>query len=250
MLLKKTLFIHLFILLGISISYGQKTKIAVSYNEPETYVVFNEELIGVCPEFIKLDFAIGGDLIFFKPGFYSFRIEIGPENVFNKLGVELIEKPKDISLEKKRLIKPDTLVMTSIVTNMTSNKIQEIIDANFEKNNYYIGKSAALFPGVQDEIQDCRYKLALEIIDSRQIRSVYKAPRFAMASITIRWSLLDSENNKIAYYNTTDGIYFVKVSSTKGMIVSELMERVMKGAITEAQFKVLSDEKFINLINE
>ena len=250
MLLKKTLFISLFIFLGISTSFAQKIKIAVSYNEPETYVVFNEELIGVCPDFIKLDFAIGGDLVFFKPGFYSYRVEIEPENQFNKLSVELIKKPKDISLAEKRLIKPDTLVMTSIVTNMTSNKIQEIIDENFEDNNYYIGKSAALFPGVQDEIKDCRYKIAVEIIDSRQIRRVYKAPRFAMAFIEIRWSLLDSENNKIAYYNTTDGIYFVKVSSTKGMIVSELMERVMEGAITEAQFKVLSDEKFVNLINE
>ena len=42
----------------------------------------------------------------------------------------------------------------------------------------------------------------------------------------------------------------MKVGKTKGMIVSELMERVMKGAIKEAQFKLLTDEKFVSLINE
>lgn len=248
--MRKIFFVNVFSILFTTTALSQIKKVNVSYNEPETYVILEEELIGVCPEFIKIDFAIGGDLIFYKPGFYSYRIGIDQDNQFNKLGVELVRKPKNIALESKKLLKLDTLVVSSVVTNMTLKNIQEIIEENFINNNYYMGKGIDLFPNAKDEIENCRYKIAIEIVDSKQIRHVYKAPRFMLGYIKIRWSLLDLTTNKVVYFNTTEGINFIKVSKTKGIVVSELMKRVMKGAIKEAQFKILADKKFVELIND
>ena len=65
--MKKVFITSLLLVIGLTVLWAQKNKVEVTYNEPETYVVFNENLIGICPDFLKLDFAIGGDLVFFKP---------------------------------------------------------------------------------------------------------------------------------------------------------------------------------------
>lgn len=246
--MKKKVLLVASLFLLITVAFGQKKKVELSYSQEDVYVVLDEKLVGLSPKGMKLDFALGGEIYFFKRGYYSHRVKVDPETVFNKLSIDLIKKPKSAKAEVKRLLKPDTLLVSNIVTNFTAKDIQEILDENFIENNYMIGKSAALFPGAIDEIQNSRYKIAVEIVDSKQVRSVYKAPRFMMAFMKIRWSLLDKDTNKVVYFNSTDGTYFVKIQSPKGMVISEMMVRVMEGAIKEAQFKLLKDKKFINLI--
>ncbi len=245
--MKKIIILSILILI-VTLTFAEKRKVEVVYKQEEVYVVFEENLIGVSPEFLKIEFALGGDLIFFKAGYYSQRVKIDPETVFSKLKVDLVPKPKSAAAPTKKLLKPDTLLVSNIVTNMTNKDIQEVIDENFIANNYYIGNSSKLFPGSENEIKNTRYKIAIEVVDSKQVRAVYQAPRFMMAYIRIRWSLLDVNTNKVIYFNDTEGTYFVKVESTKGMVLSDMMLRVMKEAIKEAQFKLLTDNKFTSLI--
>ena len=133
---------------------------------------------------------------------------------------------------------------------MDEGDVWEIVNANFVKNNYYIGNSVALFPGAKNEIQNTRFKLAIEVITSDQVISVYKSPRFMMGYIKIRWALLDKTSNEVVYFEETEGSNFVKISKTKGMVISDKMRIVMEGAIKEAQFKLLTDDKFRRVIED
>jgi len=71
-----------------------------------------------------------------------------------------------------------------------------------------------------------------------------------MGYIMIRWALLDISTNEVTYFEETEGSYFVRVGKPKGWVVSQKMKIVMEGAIKEAQFKLLTDDKFIKLIQE
>ncbi|MBN2570709.1 MAG: hypothetical protein JXA68_01160 [Ignavibacteriales bacterium] len=227
---------------------AQVMKVDISYNQEEVFVVLNDKLIGNNPEFLKINFDMGGDLIFFKKGYYSHRIKIDPEKPFSKISIDLVEKDFSSKAEEKRLLVPDTLLVSTIVTNMTDNDIKEQLDQNFIENNYFIGKSVELFPNAINEIKDSRYKIAIEIVDQKQVRAVYKAPLFMMGYIRIRWSLLDSKSNKVVFFKDTEGTYFVKIQKSKGMMVSKMMKEVMKGAIKEAQVKLLSDNEFKEIV--
>jgi hypothetical protein len=246
--MQKTIFLSLGLLFFSLQCFSQKKKVEIQYLQEDVYVVYEEKLVGESPSYVKIDFALGGDLIFFKRGYYSQRVKIDPETIFTKLKVDLIKKPKSAAALEKKLLKPDTLLISSIITNMTVNEVQQVLDENFMENNYYIGKSVDLFPGAEDMIKNSRFKIAVEIMDNKQVRSVYKAPRFMMGYIKIRWSLLDTHTNKVVFFEKTEGTYFITLQSTKGLVISELMTRVMKGAIKEGQLKLLTNDKFVNLI--
>lgn len=229
-------------------AFAQNVRVKVSYNQEDISVVIDEKYVGLSPKQLKVDFALASEIFFFKKGFYTHRIEIDPEEEFDKLTITLIPKPKHAKAPVNRIIKPEKLLVTKTVTNMTAGDIQEILDQNFIKNNYFIGKSIDLFPGAESEIKNSRYKIAVEVVGNNQIRSVYKAPRFMMAYIKLRWSLLDVKTNKVVFFDSTDGVYLVKIQSPKGLVISEMMLKVMKGAIKEAQFKLLTNKKFVDLV--
>lgn len=233
--------------LSLNAIYCQIERVLMNYKQEGVYVVIDEKLVGESPEQIKVNFDLNRYIYFYKKGYFSQKVAIDPDVNFVKLTVDLIKKPTDIAAKEKLLIKPDTLLVSKIVTNFTASDIQEVIDQMFIKNNYMIGKSANLFPEAINEIKDTRYKIGIEIVDSDQIRSVYKAPRFMMAQINLRWSVLDVSSNKVVFFKSTEGAYFVKIQKAKGFVVSEMMERVMNGAIKEAQTKLLIDDKFKNL---
>ena len=71
-----------------------------------------------------------------------------------------------------------------------------------------------------------------------------------MGYIKMRWALLDKNTNEVTFFEETEGSYFVKITSTKGLVVSEKMKVVMEGAIREAQFKLITNETFIKLVQE
>ncbi len=233
---------------GVFTVQAQKQTVAITYAQEEVFVVLDGILIGANPKSLKIDFELSKSLIFFKRGYYTQRMEIEPDVVIGKMKVSLSKKPETAAISQKTLLKLDTLLVSSIVTNMNKTDLWEIINSMFVKNNYYIGNSTALFPEAKNEISDSRYKLAIEIVDSDQIRHVYKAPRFLMGYIKIRWALLDKTTNEVVYFEVTEGSYFVQVDSPKGLVVSEKMLIVMEGAMKEAQFKLLTDEKFVNLV--
>ena len=232
-----------------TIGFSQIKKVELSYNQQEVYVVLDDHLLGMNPAYIKVNFDINKDLYFYKKGYYSQRLEIDPDEAFAKLTIDLKPKNTEVGkLEQKKMLKLDTLKVSRIVTNFTASDLQEIIDKNFMENNYFIGKESSLFSEAAGAINSSKYKLGIEIVDSKQIRSVYKAPRFMMAQIQIRWSLLDTDQKKIVYFHETEGSYFVQMQQKKGFVVSEIMERVMEGAIEEAELKLLTDEKFVGII--
>jgi len=234
----------------VTMSNAQKKAVEIVYSQEDVSVVLDEHLVGANPRFIKIDFELSKNLIFFKRGYYTQRVEIESDEIFEKIKVDLVKKPKSAVIPIKTLLKPDTLLISSVVTNLDETDIWEIINRNFVKNNYYIGNSIALFPGAKNEIQNSKFKLAIEVVKSKQVTSVYKNPRFMMGYIMIRWALLDISTNEVTYFEETEGSYFVRVGKPKGWVVSEKMKIVMEGAIKEAQFKLLTDEKFIKLIQE
>ena len=233
-----------------TISYAQKKAVEIVYSQDGVSVVLDERLVGANPRLIKVDFELSKNLIFFKRGYYTQRVEIESDVIFEKIKVDLVKKPKSAAIPIKTLLKPDTLLISSVVTNLDETDIWEIINRNFIKNNYYIGNSIALFPGAKNEIQGSRFKLAIEVVKSKQVSRVYKNPRFMMAYIMIRWALLDVTTNEVTYFEETEGSYFVRVDKPKGWVVSEKMKIVMEGAIKEAQFKLLTDDKFKKMIQE
>lgn len=230
------------------IAVAQKKAVEITYSQPDVYVVMDEQMVGINPKTIKIDFAIGGDLYFFKRGCYSQRVTINPDKPFGKLNVNLVEKPESAALARKQLLKPDTLKLATIVTNMTANDIQEIVNETFAANNYYVGNSISMFPGASDDIANSKYFIAIEVIESNQVRTTYKSPYFLMASIKMRWSLLDKSINKVMYYNTTEGTYFVPLETTKNISISDKMKRVVKEAIVESQTKLITDPSFTKII--
>jgi len=230
--------------------FAQKRAVEVSYAQENVNVVLDGVFLGDSPRAVKVDFELSKSLIFFKRGYYTQRVEIEPETVIGKMKVDLVKKPKGAILKEKTLLKLDTLLISEIVTNMDEGDVWEIVNANFVKNNYYIGNSVALFPGAKNEIQNTRFKLAIEVITSDQVISVYKSPRFMMGYIKIRWALLDKTSNEVVYFEETEGSNFVKISKTKGMVISDKMRIVMEGAIKEAQFKLLTDDKFRRVIED
>jgi len=248
-MLNKTILL-LVSLLAINNLAAQKRAVEMSYMQEEVSVVLDGVLIGDNPSRVKIDFELSKSLILFKRGYYTQRVEIEPETVIGKMKIDLVKKPKDAMLSKKKLLKLDTLLVSEIVTNMDKGDLWEIINSNFVKNNYYIGNSVALFPGAKNEIQNTRFKLAIEVVSSNQVRHVYKSPRFMMAYIKIRWALLDKESNEVVYFEETEGSNFVGISKTKGMVITDKMRIVMEGAIKEAQFKLITDDKFLNTILE
>jgi hypothetical protein len=229
-------------------SYGQIKKVQIEFKQEEVFVVLDDKLVGENPQIVKINFDLNKNVYFYKKGYYSQRVEIEPDVPFAKLTVDLIKKDKSTMLPNKKLLKPDTLLVSKIVTNFTKNDLKEIIESNFVENNFLIGSDIKLFAGAENEIHNTKYKIGIEIVDSKQIRSVYKAPRFMMAQIIIRWYLYDIEQNKVVYFDSTEGSYFIKLQKPKGFVVTEIMERVMEGAIDESQGKLLSDKKFRDLI--
>lgn len=246
--MKRMLGVGLVLLLVCNFGYSQISKVELSFKQEMVYVLLDDKLVGMDPELIKINFDLNKDLYFYKKGFFSQRVEIDPEIPFSRLTIDLIPKVRAEKDDQKKILDLDTLLVSRIVTNFTRNDLNEIIENNFIENNFFIGKNASLFAGADSEIKNTKYKIGIEIVDSRQIRSVYKAPRFMMAQINIRWSLYEIESNKVVYFNATEGSYFVKIQKPKGLVVSELMERVMEGAINEAQTKLFVDEKFMNLM--
>ena len=230
--------------------FAQKRAVQVSYAQEDVNVVLDGIFLGDNPSNIKVDFELSKSLIFFKRGFYTQRVEIEPETIIGKMNVDLVKKPKNALLDGKTLLKLDTLLISEIVTNMDEGDIWEIINSNFVKNNYYIGNSVALFPGATNEIQNTRFKLAIEVVSSNQVRNVYKSPRFMLGYMKIRWAVLDKTSNEVVYFEETEGSNFVRISKTKGMVVSDKMRIVMEGAIKEAQFKLLTDDKFRKVIQD
>ncbi|PLX06041.1 MAG: hypothetical protein C0596_16240 [Marinilabiliales bacterium] len=227
-----------------------KQNVKVTFKQEEVSVILDGKYIGDNPKSIKIDFDLAKDLVFFKRGYYTYRIEIEPNTIFDEMTVDLIKKPKSAELTNKTLLQPDTLLVSSIVTNMNETDLWEIINQNFIENNYYIGSSTSLFPEAKNDIYDSRFKLAIEIVDSKQYRHVYKSPKYLMAYIKIRWALLDKITNEVVFYEETEGIFFVRLNRTKGIIISDKMKIVMENAIEEAQFKLLTNNDFIKLVQE
>lgn len=246
---------YFFLLILFSISSvsvnAQMKKVSLIYQQPdEVFVMVNDKLVGTNPNTLKIDFNLGGEIVFFKIGYYSQQISIDPETIFVKLKIDLEKKPKTAKASQKKLLNPDTLLISEIITNMDEHDVREVLDENFIKNNYFIGKDAALFPQAVNEIQNSRYKIGIEVVKTRQASQVYKNPRFMMAYAKIRWTLLDTQTNKIAYFKETEGHYFVKIHTTRGLQVSKQKTKVMKEAMKEAQFKLLTDQEFIDLIKK
>ncbi len=239
--------------LSIAISFAlqaQKRKVIMTFTHNDVQVMVNEELVGPNPKVIKVDFTLGGEILFFKHGYYSQRIEIDNEKIFTSLRVNLEKKPKSAAVESKRLLCPDTLLISNFVTNMTHNDIREVIDQNFMSNNYFIGKSANLFPQAVNEITESRYKVAIEVVDTDQVQYIWKSPKFMRSYAKLRWTLLDTKTNKVVYYKETEGHYLVTMRTTKDVIISKVRRNVMEKAIEEAQFKLLTDNKFKELVLE
>ena len=126
--------------------FAQKRAVEVSYAQENVNVVLDGVFLGDSPRAVKVDFELSKSLIFFKRGYYTQRVEIEPETVIGKMKVDLVKKPKGAILKEKTLLKLDTLLISEIVTNMDEGDVWEIVNANFVKNNYYIGNSVALFP--------------------------------------------------------------------------------------------------------
>jgi hypothetical protein len=238
-------------ILSVLVAYTQKQYVDITYvQEDGVSVVLDGALLGENRTSVKVDFELSKDILFFKRGYYTQRVEIDADVIISKMKVDLVKKPSSAALPEKTLLKPDTLLVSDYVTNMDDGDIWEVLNSNFIKNNYYIGNSSSLFPGAKNEIQDSRYKLGIEIVSSDQVSNVYKSPKFMMAYIKIRWALLDKVSNEVTYFQETEGSYFVKVSRTKGMVISDKMRVVMEGAMKEAQFKLLTDNEFIKMVQE
>ena len=71
-----------------------------------------------------------------------------------------------------------------------------------------------------------------------------------MGYVKIRWALLDIKTNEVTFFDETEGGNFVQIDTTKGMVVSDKMRIIMEGAIIEAQMKLLTNPKFISLIQQ
>lgn len=73
----KYLFTFTLILIGILSSNAEKRKVEIVFAQEElVYVVLNETLIGENPSNLKIDFELGGELLFFKRGYYSQRLSL------------------------------------------------------------------------------------------------------------------------------------------------------------------------------
>jgi len=245
----KKLIIILFATFISTIIHAQSIKVGIDYKQDEVFVILNEKLIGTMPPALNVDFDLGGEIIFYKKGYYSHRVEIDINKPFRNISIDLIKKEGESKISVKCLLLPDTLVISKIVTNFTTADLKEELDNNFIENNYFIGKSVELFPEAQNEIQNSRFKIAIDVIDQNQLRGIYKAPRFMMGYIKIRWALLDNLSNKVVFFKETEGTHFIKIKKPKGLVVSKLMKKVMIEAIKEAQIKLLVDPEFKKIID-
>lgn len=245
--MKKSLLFILFVCLQ-SVGFAQKKKVLVTYNQEDVHVIVTDNYVGRSPSTLKLDFDLGGDIIFFKKGYFSYRVTLDVDEPFSNLKVVLKKKPKSTNSEDKVVINFDTLAVKKIVTNFTDDDIKEAIDENFGKNGFFIGKSADMFSSSANKAKDAKYKIAIEVIESYQLRRTYKSPKFLLGYIKLRWTLLDVNSNEVVFYTKSDGTYFVPIRSTKNLVIQDQMFKIVKEAIREAQFKLLENKKFLSLV--
>ncbi len=224
---------------------AQNKRVVLTYTQDDVIVVLDEKFLGKNPASVKINFDLNKEIFFFKKGYYSEKKVVDSDFPLRNIDIELLDKSKDVKLLSKQLLRIDTLISRNAVTNFTIEDLKESINNNFEQNNFYTGKEVDLFAGVNSEIKNAKYKLAIEILDSEQKRSVYKTPRFLLADITIRWSLLNIALNQLVYANETNGSYLTRVKKTKGYVISDLMRKTMLEAIEQAQEKLISDKKFL-----
>ncbi|MBS2098099.1 hypothetical protein [Carboxylicivirga linearis] len=223
---------------------AQTTKVKVNYKQDDVSVILDNTYLKSNPSDVKINFDVNKVLYFIKRGYYSQTVIVDSDRPYASLNIDLKPIDSNTKQEKEQFLIPDTLVITKTVTNFTRKELVEVMNTNFRNNNFIIGQDLNLFQVDISEKEDIRYKLAAEILNSNQIRSVYTKPRFVAASIQIRWTLLDIKNNTIAFRKTTNGAYMAEVNKTKGIVVGELMAKTMKKAIKEAQDQMFIDSDF------
>jgi len=245
MLMKRYLLL-IFLVSSIGV-LAQTTKVRVKYKQDDVSVILDNTYLKKNPSDIKINFDVNKVLHFIKRGYYSQSIMVDSDQPYASLNIDLKPIDSNTKQEKERFLIPDTLVITKTVTNFTRKELVEVMNTNFRNNNFIIGQDLTLFQLDITDKEDIRYKLAAEILNSNQIRSVYTKPRYVAASIEIRWTLLDIKNNTIAFRKTTNGSYMAEVKKTKGLVVGELMAKTMERAIKEAQDLMFIDSDFNSL---
>ncbi len=240
--MKNCLFIA-FLIFTFSLS-AQTSKVHLKYNQDDVSVILDNTYEKTNPSDVKINFDVNKVLYFIKRGYYSQTVVIDSDQPFSSLTIDLKPIDTNTKLDKQQLLKPDTLVITKTVTNFTRKELEELMNSNFRNNNFIIGQDLSLFQLDLADKKDVQYKLAAEILESNQIRSVYSKPRFIAAAIEIRWTLLNMKDNSIAYRKTTNGAYMAQVNKTKGIVVGELSAKTMEKAIKEAQDQMFIDPEF------
>lgn len=229
---------------ALNVSYAKFSKVELIFDQDEVNVLVDNKFIKINPRFIKIDFNINEKITFFKNGYYSQTVEIEASVVFNKLKINLIKREASLRNATPVLLKNEKLIISDPITNFTEQSINEVLNQNFIKNNYIVGGEKAIFSDGLSAIDNHKFKLGIEIINSEQISSIYDYPRYMLASCKIRWVLLDTESNSIVLTKDTEGSQYVSFQSSKGIMASKKLKSIMEDALIEAQEKLLRNDEF------
>lgn len=224
-------------------------KIAITYNLEDIHVIHGAKYLGENKKKLRLDFDMGGRLVFYKQGYISQIVEIDNKKPFSTLVVALKKNPDSGKSVKDKLLQMNKLVMQEFITNVDTTDLKEIISTALLENNYNTGKPTASSPNAAKQIENAKYKLNIELVDSEQIRSVYQYPRFMMASTKFRWTIEDKKTGDILYFKETEGVHFIQVVTHIGLEVSKRMTEITEEAIKDSLQQVLNDKDFKKIFN-
>lgn len=228
--------------------FAGKTKVKITYSQSDVNLIYNNKLSGDDLPGIKIDFSLGGTLIFYKTGYFSKTVEIDPDKPFTTLKVNLSRKSSSIKLKSEGLLKQVSYKSNDIIPNYDDEEVKDQLVKDFSILNVNLGINSLAIPDADTRIDSSKYDFHIELVNVEQIQSVYKYPKFMMSKLRFRWTIKDKETKRTLLFKETEGIYFVKVSSTKGLIVSKKMLQITKEAIEEAVEKLVSDKDFKNLL--
>ncbi len=228
----------------ISIAYAQKKKVTISYKQEGVTVILDNDLIGTNPSLVKVDFELSKSIVFYKRGFYAQRLEIDPDSPFEKLTIKLVSRPKSVDNDISRGIELDTIIQTKIISNINRRVISDELISSFQKGNYFLSTTTQKYPHLDGVLKKSGLKLLVEVVESEQIRHVYNSPRFLMGYVKFRYTLVEIESGNVIYSELIEGTNVVRVSSTKGLVVSEKMRLVTRGAIKESVIRLINRDKF------
>lgn len=212
---------------------AKKSKVYLEYNTEKTAVTVNGEFVGYNPTKIMIDFALGGEMLFFSKGYLSKIVQIQPDNVIEKYKVELKVNNFDRH-ESSLLFELKEVKHSVIVVNYTEDDVAQTIKSRLDQNGVNIGMKSLNFPNAERDVNQSKYTLGIEPVAYLFSNKMYSSKKYMACAFGVRFTVTDKATGDVKYYNQSNGHYFVKLQNTKGFNITNKKDEVTKFAIYES----------------